>query len=182
VGLITGAHSGDPAVKVAGMGGIGKSMLAQEYALRYAPGYPGGVFWLRAHGHDQPGQALTPETRDAERGTQLLAFADALGVDTPSLTPDQVPRALERALDTRAARFLWIVDDLPGGLASDAFDGWLAPGRYGRTLLTTRSRTYTGFGAQIDLGVLTPEEGLELLAKHRPLAGAGEWDAARGAG
>jgi TIR domain len=36
VGLIAGAHTGDPAVKVTGMGGIGKSLLAQEYALRFA--------------------------------------------------------------------------------------------------------------------------------------------------
>lgn len=180
IGLITGAHNGDPAVKLTGMGGIGKSMLAQEYALRFAAAYPGGIFWLRAHGHDQAGETLTPEAREAERDTQLLAFAGRIGIETTGLTPGQVPGTLERFLDGQAQTFLWVVDDLLAGLASDALEEWLAPGRYGRTLVTTRSRTYRAIGAQVDLGALTPQEGLELLTKHRLAAGESEWAAARG--
>jgi Flp pilus assembly protein TadD len=179
VGLITGAR-GDPAVKVTGMGGIGKSLLAQEYALRFAAAYPGGIFWLTAHGHDDTGEALSAEARDAERGTQMLAFATALGIDTAQLSPEQVPPALARGLDARGEPFLWIVDDLPGEMNSGELDRWLAPGRLGRTLLTTRSHDYDAIGVRIDLGVLSAEEGFELLAKHRPPDGPDEEQAARG--
>jgi len=179
VGLITGAR-GDPAVKVAGMGGIGKSMLAQEYALRFAAAYPGGVFWLRAHGHDDTGENLGAQARDAERGLQLLAFARDIGIDTAGLAPQEVPGALARVLDTHGQPFLWVVDDLPGDLNAAGLDRWLAPGRCGRTLLTTRSHAYTGIGTQINLGVLSSQEGLDLLAKHRVPAGPHDEAAARG--
>lgn len=179
VGLITGAR-GDPAVKVAGLGGIGKSLLAQEYALRFAAAYPGGIFWLVAHGHDDTSAARSTEERDAQRDMQLRAFATDLGIDTAQLAPEQVPAALARELDRRGDGFLWVVDDLPGELSSSELERWLAPGRLGRTLLTTRSHDYDALGAQINLGVLSAQEGLELLAKHRPPNGPEEMQAARG--
>ncbi len=179
VGLISGHSTADPAVKVAGMGGIGKSLLAHEYALRFAAAYPGGVFWLRAHGHDADAATLaTRQARDADRDTQLLTFADDLGLDTGDLTPDQLRRALARALDERGEPFLWVVDDLPADLDAPALEQWLAPGSRGRTLVTTRSRQYAAIGAQIDLGVLTPQEGLELLERHRAPGTPAEHEAA----
>jgi hypothetical protein len=177
--LLTGSH-GDPAVKVTGMGGIGKSLLVQEYALRFGAGYEGGVFWLRARGNDAAEQSLSTEARDAERDAQLLAFTDALGVSTADLEPRQLRAALRKELDARGKRFLWIVDDLPGALSSVELEQWLAPSSSGRTLVTTRSRDYAGIGSQIELGVLHLQEGLELLAKHRPPDGPDEEDAARG--
>jgi hypothetical protein len=47
-GLITGAMSA--VAQVRGLGGVGKSLLAEEYALRFGAAYPGGVFWLRGFG------------------------------------------------------------------------------------------------------------------------------------
>ncbi len=185
VSLITGAR-GDPAVKVVGMGGIGKSLLAHEYALRFGGAYPGGVFWLRAHGHDDTGETLTADAgraeRKADRDAQLLDFARQLGIEVAGLSPEEISGVLARFLDEQAKPFLWVVDDLPGGLADDAetLHRWLAPGRYGRSLLTTRSRAYKAIGAQIDLGVLTLEEGFELLAKHRMPEGLDEEEQARG--
>jgi tetratricopeptide (TPR) repeat protein len=50
----------------------------------------------------------------------------------------------------------------------------------GRTLLTTRSHHYDAIGAQIDVGLLSSQEGFELLVAHRPPVGAEEEQAARG--
>lgn len=139
VGLITGAR-GDPALKVSGMGGIGKSLLAQEYALRFGAAYPGGVFWLRAHGYDDRGTTLDAVGRDADRAAQLRAFADAHGVPTADRTAEEVAAALGRELDARGLAVLWIVDDLPDGLDGDGLEAWCAPAACGRTFMTTRSR------------------------------------------
>jgi tetratricopeptide (TPR) repeat protein len=177
-GLITHAR-GDPAVKVTGMGGIGKSLLAQEYALRFAAAYPGGIFWLAAYGHEDSGQTLSREGHDAERNIQLLGFATELGIDTTQLSPEQVAAALAHELDARREGFLWVVDDLPGELSIDELERWLAPGRFGRTLVTTRSRKYGAVGVEIDLGLLSTQEGFELLATHRSPEGPDEERAAR---
>ena len=39
--------------QIRGLGGAGKSLLAEEYALRFSAAYPGGVFWLSAFGGDE---------------------------------------------------------------------------------------------------------------------------------
>lgn len=180
VGLITGAHGGDPALKVTGMGGIGKSLLALEYALRFGAAYPGGVFWLRAYGHDDRDGTVAAAAREAYRTSQLGGFATELQIATAELAPRQIVGAMAAELDRRGGAFLWIVDDLPSGLSTTELEDWYAPGRFGRTLMTSRSRDYGGVGAQIDLGVLGPEEGAELLAKHRWPDGAAEHKSARG--
>jgi len=48
-------------VRVYGMGGIGKSLLAEEYALRYGAAFPGGVFWLSAFGNDDVNASISVE-------------------------------------------------------------------------------------------------------------------------
>jgi hypothetical protein len=178
VGLITGAR-GDPALKVSGMGGIGKSLLAHEYGLRFGSAYPGGVYWLRAHGYDDRGATLDEVGRDADRAAQLRLFADAHEIPTGDRSAEEIAAALGGVLDGRGLAVLWIVDDLPAGLDSDGLEAWCAPAACGRTLITTRSREYERIGAHLDLAVLGSREGYELLTGRRSPVGAEEQRAAR---
>lgn len=177
--LLTGAR-GKAVVKVAGLGGIGKSLLAHEYAMRFAAAYPGGIFWLRAHGYDDMGEKMTDVERAARYNAQLRTFAEDLDIDVTGLTLGATRRRLTNTLDERGSPFLWIVDDLPGGMDLDTLEAWLAPGSCGRTLITTRSRHYASIGEELDLGTILPEDGLELLRLHRDAAGPVEEAAARG--
>jgi len=61
-------------VQLRGMGGVGKSLLAIEYAKRFGAAYPGGIHWLRAYGFD-PNMPMDAEARERERRTQLEDFA-----------------------------------------------------------------------------------------------------------
>ena len=75
--LVSPASDGRTA-QLRGMPGIGKSLLAQEYALRFGPSYPGGIFWFDLHGCS----AGTPsDVLEFYRG-QVCTVASALGVET----------------------------------------------------------------------------------------------------
>ncbi len=83
---ITGAAVASGGIgQVSGMGGVGKSLLAEEYALHFGAAYPGGVFWLRAYGNDDAKTALGPEGREAERDGQVRNIAGELGIKTQRL-------------------------------------------------------------------------------------------------
>ena len=172
---------GQGTVQVRGLGGIGKSLLAREYALRFEARYPGGVFWLYAQGD------LTIESsrqeRDALRLGQLRGFAasvlgtqSAAGLD--KLSPEDVEAVLRNALGTKEP-CLWVVDDLPAGLAADEVYRWLGPTATTSTLITTRSREYGALVPEVALSVLEPEEALEVLVARRKPAGDPELAAAK---
>jgi hypothetical protein len=172
---------GQGAVQVRGLGGIGKSLLAREYALRFEARYPGGVFWLYAQGD------LTVESsrqeRDALRLGQLRVFAasvlgreSAAGLDI--LAPEDIEAVLRNALATSEPS-LWVVDDLPAGLDADEVYRWLGPAATTSTLITTRSGEYGALLAELALSVLTPEEALEVLVARRTPADDKELAAAK---
>jgi tetratricopeptide (TPR) repeat protein len=165
----TGEEYG-PAVVVSGPGGQGKSLLAREYAARFGPAFPGGLFWLTA-------TEATPATNAAELAENpalKMQLATLLNQLFPDTDPDglDIPTLLSRlgqALDQAGRPFLWIVDDLPNGLNGAAFRQWLAPataGRWGRTLITSRSRRYDEKAEPIHLPPL------DAGAAGRPVAGA----------
>ncbi|QTF94207.1 toll/interleukin-1 receptor domain-containing protein [Halomonas sp. BM-2019] len=169
--------SGQPApvsrgqlAQVRGSGGIGKSLLAEEYALRFGAFWPGGVFWLRAYGHsDRPEEsaAALAQRRDDEYRDQLGNFALAQGVDIRELDTRQIRALLTNRLQ-ELGPYLWIVDDLPDGDRAE-LERWLAPSSNGQTLLTTRSRRHDALGKPIDLGLLPHSDARALLTRdHAP--------------
>ena len=181
VAQITGAASATGGIgQVQGLGGVGKSLLAEEYALHFGAAYPGGVFWLRAYGNDDAKAALGPEQREALRADQVRQMAERLGIDAHGMTAEQIEGALARKIGSEGKPCLWVVDDVPNGLDGEALRRWFAPHTLARTLVTTRSREYGSLAKGIDLSVLTPEEAHQLLTSRRKPASKDEEEQARG--
>ena len=179
VAAVTGM-SGAPVALVRGLGGIGKTVLAAEYAWRFAAAYPGGVFWLRAYGSDDdPATRLTPEALAAQRHGQLLTIADRLEVPLWDRTPEALVGAIGRKLEADGKACLWVVDDLPSGLDEPGFRAWLAPHPIAATLITTRSHNYDELARVVPLEVLPDGDAYELLTAQRKPRGAAEEEAAR---
>jgi len=180
VPIITGAVA-SATVQVHGTGGVGKSLLAEEYALRYAAAFPGGVFWLRAFGNDDVKAAMGPDEREAERIRQIMDIAAAYGIPVKDRSPEEIEGHLARELGNNEDNedpFLWIVDDLPSGMDTETLERWLAPNPLGKTLITTRTKEYDFLGTLIPLGVMEEDEAWELLTSWRTPAGNEEKDAA----
>ena len=171
---MTGA-AGPGIAQLRGIGGVGKTLLAEEYALRFAPAFPGGVFWLNMLGASATVHTTSRAERDAERTRQLRTLAGQFGTPVAGLTdPRDVEAAFRLELERRGKAYLWLVDDIPDGLAADEVRAWLAPGRFGKTLLTTRSRRYDSLAATVEPGVLALQDATELLVRHRPPVGDSE--------
>jgi TIR domain-containing protein/tetratricopeptide repeat protein len=165
---LTVGRTGPAVAQLRGLGGIGKTLLAEEYALRFGAAYPGGVFWLRAYGSHEADQPTTAEELAADHDRQVRAIAARLGLAVADRSPDEVLGALAVELERRGERCLWVVDDLPDGLQARQVQALLAPHPVASTLLTTRSRRYDNLAAVVDLDVLPPEDALALLTRHRP--------------
>ena len=165
--------------RVSGLGGIGKSLLVEEYALHYGAAFPGGIFWLQAFGNDDAKTVLGPDQREAVRVDQVRQIAERMGIDTRGFTDEQTEGALARKLGDQSRPCLWIVDDVPNGLDGEALRRWFAPHAVARTLISTRSGEYGSIIKGIDLSVLTPDEAWQLLTSRRTPAGGDEVEQAR---
>jgi hypothetical protein len=166
---LTVGRTGQAVAQLRGLGGIGKTLLAEEYALRFGAAYPGGIFWLRAYGSHQTDRPTTFEELAADHDRQVRAIAARLGLPVADRSPDEVLGALGRELAERGQPCLWVVDDLPDRLQAPQVQALLAPHPVACSLLTTRSRRYEDLAAVVDLDVLPPEDALTLLTRHRPI-------------
>jgi tetratricopeptide (TPR) repeat protein len=167
--MLTGAGGKAGLALVRGAGGIGKSLMAEEYALRFGAAYPGGVFWLRAFGYADGGTEMTPQQRTQSREAQFIDVAERLGLDTKGLTAAQVSGELARHLGGQGLPFLWVVDDFPGDAKVEEIGAWQAPHPLGCTLLTSRTRRFNHL-ATIELPQLDPLDARRLLVRQRLLS------------
>ena len=132
---------------VSGMGGIGKTELALEYARQRcrAEAYPGGICWLRAR---------------EDVGSQIISFARSL----LNLTPPDDLELIEKVRwcwsRWRAGAALLILDDVQD--YAEVRSLLPSPESRFKVLMTTRSH----FGSpvqELQLDVLSEAEALELL-------------------
>jgi len=137
---------------IQGLGGIGKTQIAAEYAYRYRDDYD-TVLWLRATSE----QFAT----DVLRIANLLQLSAAKKPQEPS----QLVRALVRWLRGHQ-RWLLVLDNVQEEV--DVGD-LLAAGETGHIILTTRAKAIADLLAHIELDEMPPEEGMLLLLRRARL-------------
>jgi len=167
--MVTG-HVGPDLAEVSGLGGIGKTLLAEEYGLRFGAAYPGGVFWLDAYGSYNP-EKPDIETFRASCVEQHRKVAQSLGMKPPrDETLENLQASLRGAIAKENKRCLWVVDDIPTGLSDHLAEvkQWFSPHpELAPTLVTTRSREYKTIGEEIALDLLDHGAARQLLQNHK---------------
>jgi tetratricopeptide (TPR) repeat protein len=139
-----------------GLGGIGKTQLAVEYAHRYGPRYPGGVFWLDMEDPD----AIA---------SQVAACGGPQGMDLPGFQmlslEEQVAR-VTKEWEKPTPRLL-IFDNVDD---SSVVDKWRPVTGGCRVLITSRRTDWpSSLGLQeVRLSTLPRDKAVELLCKGRP--------------
>jgi tetratricopeptide (TPR) repeat protein len=168
-GLAGPGAAGRGVALVSGLGGVGKSLLAAEYAHLFASCYPGGVVWLSAQGNDTGGRALSPgQGRAAAHAAIAQVAVSAMDLDVTGLDPPAVKESVKSALERRGEMTLWVIDDVPSGISAADLDAWRCPAPLVAELLTSREAT-EGRLDRIALDVLDPADALALLSGGRPL-------------
>lgn len=136
-----------------GLGGVGKSQLAVEYAYRHAADYD-LVWWL-------------PAESDEVAVTSLVELAGRLGVPAGGPAHEQITGLLEvlRRADPRR-RWLVIADNATS--PSDLHGLLTATGRDGHVLVTSRDPGWSAYARTIEVDVLPRADAVALLRARCP--------------
>jgi hypothetical protein len=153
---------GGAAAITTGIGGVGKTQLASEFAHRYGQFFAGGVFWL---------SFADPTGIDAEIAACGGVGAMELYTDAHSLTQaEQVAKVrAEWALSIPRLLIFDNCDDLPGTTAETLLAQRMPKSGGCRILVTSRRGQWPrGLGiAALPLSVLSRAESIALLRSHR---------------
>ncbi|MCC3768457.1 toll/interleukin-1 receptor domain-containing protein [Streptomyces sp. UNOC14_S4] len=174
---LTTGHTAARPVQIRGAAGMGKTLLAQEYATRFAAAYPGGIHWLARDPEPFQGVAGPPYGPFGPYEGGLRALAAAHGLQSAGGVEEVVARLREHVARL-GEPFLWVVDDLPGGLTTHQVARLCAPHPLGHTLLTTRSRHYEALAASVEPGPLGADAAYALLTHAAEPSGPEERAAA----
>ncbi len=148
---------GPVASAAAGIGGIGKTQLVNEFAHRYGQYFDGGVFWISF-----ADAALVPNEIARHGGARGLD----LRPDYSTLPLDAQVALVSSAWQSELPRLL-IFDNCED---EDLFHAWRPPTGNSRILLTCRNTLWSAAsGVSVhSVDTLPRARSIELLLKHRP--------------
>ncbi len=147
-----------PTLAVTGMGGIGKTSLALEFAYRYGNYFAGGVYWINA--------------ANSSISTTILPAVDRLwqklfpNRDSSQIAPEQRINDIKSFFNSPIPRLLifdnceqqWIFETYQPGPQSGC-----------RVLMTSRNAVWSTSNVQsIAIDLLTPAESRQMLQKLSP--------------
>ena len=139
---------------VAGMGGVGKTELATQYARKHEADYPGGICWLNA--------------RESDLAASIVQFAQLhMKLEVPQQDfrgrvlnlIEQVKWCWQHWQPTEGLALI-ILDDVTSIASCRDF---LPKANRFRVLITTRLRNLDPNIEEISLDVLSPQEALQLM-------------------
>jgi len=148
-------------VALYGLGGVGKTQVALEYAYRFQADYD-LVWWVNAEQEETVIESLS----------QLaLRLGIPIGDSSAAAAEDAV-----QALRRRGSDFRWLLvfdnADDPARL-----DRFLPPGATGHTLVTSRNKDWSTMAKSLEVNVFDRAESVEMLTRR--VDGLGEHDADR---
>ncbi len=136
-----------------GLGGIGKTALALEYAYRHAASYPGGLWWIAAEGRPREALGHLVGTLRAHGPDTVRRALDTLRVDAPM---EECVRAVRDALQNHSEPALLVLDNV-----SELGAREMVPAGRVRVLMTTRDERLT-VGHRCRLDVLSRDDATAL--------------------
>jgi hypothetical protein len=157
---------------VHGLGGIGKTRLAVEYAWRHADDYSALLFVTAGPTAEPAGPAAGPATDLAAAGpdwllAQVAALAPVLGVAAGvTETAARAAAVLRWLADPWHAGWLLILDNLDTEPAAAAADRLFANLTRGHLLLTGRLANWPGQVQALALDVLDPDAACAFLLER----------------
>jgi len=154
--------SGGPAAitqAISGLGGVGKTQLATEYAYRNAVDYD-VVWWVRS-------EEATSLATDYARGAQALGLPEQNLADQAA-----VVEAVKRWFGTHP-RWLLVFDNATG---PKDLRPYLPQGGGGHVLITSRYPSWRGMATPLPLQPMLPDEAVAFIARR---TGRSDDDAAR---
>ncbi|MDX8031739.1 ATP-binding protein [Lentzea sp. BCCO 10_0856] len=161
-----GVHATDGRVRscvLVGPAGVGKTTLAQQYALDNAAEFD-WIYQLTAHTDDQ--EATDTEVLREEL-EQLARWLPSQGINVrsgPYATSDDVTTAVTQALASCARSWLLIIDNAS---AADSITPLLPASGHGVVLITSRNSAWHGMQSLVRVGELTEAQACDLV--HRRL-------------
>ncbi|MFD8495814.1 NB-ARC domain-containing protein [Amycolatopsis sp. NPDC059657] len=161
-----GVHAADGHVRacvVVGPAGIGKTTLAQQYALHNA----GEFDWLyQITAQDDNDDAACTEDILREELEQFALWLPARNVPVrpgPYRSLADAGRAIAEALATCAQTWMLIIDN---ATTADTLSSLLPAAGHGAIVITSRNSAWTGPQPVLEVGELTPEQGRELVERR----------------
>jgi hypothetical protein len=138
-----------------GLGGVGKTQLAVEYAYRYAHEYS-YVWWVRAENES----TIDDITFKPAIMTDYVSFGKAIGLPVESVTDQwEAVRIIREWLEHNTG-WLLVFDNATD---ADSLRRFLPQAATGHTIITSRNPSWKGLALTLKIGVLEGEESVRLI-------------------